>query len=234
MKAFRIAVPFVSKEEIEPLRKAGADELYCGYVDEESERLWPIFFHSINRRGKGASFEDFATFKDALKEADRYSLPVYVTMNWHYTPEQYPWLIKTIEKISKLRGVKGLIITDIGLLLTLRKIGYEKEIHISTGGTCFNSNTADFFSSLGASRIILDRQLTAKETIDLISQKRSKIDVEIFVFYTACLFIDGYCNFFHCGGALQNIKVNKDIFEVNRDIFLVKSKLLISLLPPKQ
>ena len=217
MKAFRIAAPFVHIGEIEPLKKAGADELYCGYVDEESEKLWPIFFHSINRRGKGASFEDFATFKDALKEADRYSLPVYVTMNGHYTPEQYPWLIKTIEKISKLTGVKGLIVTDMGLLLTLRKIGYEKEIHISTGGTSFNSNTADFFSSLGANRVILDRQLTAKETVDLISQKRSKIDVEIFVFHTACLFIDGYCNFFHCAGALKNTKVSKGIFLVKSE-----------------
>lgn len=217
MKTFRISAPFVHIEEIEPLKKAGADELYCGYVDEESEKLWPIFFHSINRRGKGASFEDFATFKDAVKEADRYSLPVYVTMNWHYTPEQYPWLIKTIKKISRLKGVKGLIVTDMGLLLTLRKIGYEKEILISIGGTPFNSNTADFFSSLGANRIILDRQLTAKETVDLISQKRSKIDVEIFVFYTACLFIDGYCNFFHGVGALKNTKVSKGVFLVKSE-----------------
>lgn len=65
-KTFKIAAPFVHIEEIEPLKKAGADELYCGYVDEESERLWPIFFQTINRRLKGASFEDFATFKDVI------------------------------------------------------------------------------------------------------------------------------------------------------------------------
>lgn len=217
MKTFGIAAPFVSREEIEPLKTAGADELFCGYVDKESERLWPIFFQTINRRLKGASFENFTTFKDAVKEADRYNLPVYVTMNWHYTPEQYPWLIKTIKKISRLKGVKGIIVTDMGLLLTLRKTKYEKEIHISTGATVFNPKTADFFSSLGANRIILDRQLTTKEMIDIISKRKSNIGIEIFVFHTACLFIDGYCTFFHCGGANRNS-------ELTKDLSLVKSK----------
>ncbi len=211
MKTFRIAAPFVSIEEVELLKKAGADELYCGYVDEESERLWPIFFQTINRRLKGASFEGFTIFKEAIKEAGRLRLPVYVTMNWHYTPEQHPWLIKTIKKISRLKWVEGLIVTDMGLLLTLKKMKYEKEIHISTGGTVFNYNTADFFNSLGANRIILDRQLTAKEMVDLISQRKSNIGIEIFIFHTTCLFVDGYCTFFHCGGPLRNTKIKKDI-----------------------
>jgi hypothetical protein len=217
MKTFRIAAPFVSREEIEPLKKAGADELYCGYVDEESEKLWPIFFQTINRRLKGASFEGFSVFKEAIKEAERLRLPVYVTMNWHYTPEQYHWLIKTIKKISRLGGVKGLIVTDIGLLLTLRKMKYEKEIHISTGGTIFNYHAIDFFSSLGANRVILDRQLTAKEIVDLLLNRKSSIGIEIFAFHTACLFIDGYCTFFHCGGSLRNSELTKDIFLVKSE-----------------
>ena len=41
-KVFKIAAPLRPDDDIAALKKAGADELYCGYVDEESERLWPI------------------------------------------------------------------------------------------------------------------------------------------------------------------------------------------------
>jgi len=211
MGTFKIAAPFVSAKEIGELKKAGADELYCGYVDSESERLWPIFFQTINRRLKGASFEGFEAFKEAVKEAESAKMPVYVTMNWHYTPEQYPWLLKTIRKISGLNGMHGLIVTDMGLLLTLKKMGYEKEIHISTGGTVFNNRTVEFFRSLGADRLILDRQLTTKEIADIILHKDKKTAIEIFLFNTACLFVDGYCAFFHCGGAAKDLGLSKDV-----------------------
>lgn len=197
MKKFKITAPFTSIEEIEPLKEAGVDELYCGYIDEESEKLWPIAFCTMNRRGKGCSFEQYTVFKAAVAKAEAYDLPVYVAMNGLYTLEQYPWLLKTIHKISRLSGVKGIIIADMGLLLSLRREGYQKEIHISTGGTIFNHYTADFFSSLGASRVILDRQLAADEMVELISQRKSNIEVEIFMVNEPCLFIDGYCAFFH-------------------------------------
>ncbi len=195
---FKILAPFVNVDQVGLLREAGADELYCGYIDEEAEKLWPSQFVTMNHRGKGHSFEDFNTFKFAIEKACRCNLPVYVTMNGLYTPEQYPWLLKTINKISELKGVRGLIIADMGLLLTLNKINYKKEIHISTvAGPTFNYSTADFFNSLGASRIILDRQLAVEEIVDLISLRKTNIAIELFIAADSCLFIDGYCTFIH-------------------------------------
>lgn len=217
MKTFKIAAPFVNIDEIKRLKDAGADELYCGYIDRKSEKHWPICFVTVNRRGKGQSFEDFITFKSAIEKADKYNLPVYVTMNGLYTAEQYPWLLKIINKISSLPGIKGLIVSDIGLFLTLKKIGYKKEIHISTGGTTFNYYTADFFGSLGANRIILDRQLTNNEIVDLISQRKTNIGIEIFIMSDPCLFIDGYCTFFHY------INIRQNISEVSDSLSLIKS-----------
>lgn len=197
MGNFKISAPFITIENIKALKDAGANELYCGYIDKESERLWPISFVTINRRGKGQSFEDFAVFRKAIEIAYHYDLAVYVTMNGLYTKEQYPWLLKTIDKISKLNGIRGLIISDIGLLLTLKKIGYQKELVISTGGTTFNYYTADFFASVGARRVILDRQLSIQEMLDLISRKKTHLGIEIFIIGDPCFFIDGYCTFAH-------------------------------------
>lgn len=195
---FRIAAPFINKKQAAGLKKSGADELYCGYVDEEWERRWPSEFHTVNRRGRGASFSSAADFKEAVIEAEDLGMPVFVTMNGLYTQEQYSWLLKTIDMLSRYRAVSGVILADIGLMLALKKRKYPKKIHISTGATIFNHGAADFFASMGADRVVLDRQLDVDELREIISRRRSLIEIEIFVFYTACLFIDGYCSFLHC------------------------------------
>jgi len=214
-KYFRILAPFTKIEDIVLLKNAGADELYCGYLTEELTRKWPAAFNILNRRGEGQSFESYDIFRKAINQAYKYNLPVYVTINGLYTPEQYPLLLELTNKISSLKGVKGIIIADFGLLLTLRKNNFKKEIHISTAGACFNSNTTDFYRKLGAKRIILDRQLTSSEIGNLIREIKSKIDIEIFIIEEGCGgFIDGLCTFFHCFEkiATKEEKIKKGFF----------------------
>jgi len=211
-KVFRIAAPFAEINQICRLKEAGADELYCGYIDDESERLWPSCFCTINRRGKGDSLEGYRALKRASDEAAKLKLPVYLTMNGFYAKEQYPWVIKTIYKASSLPGIKGVIVADIGLLLYLKKAGYKKEIQISTLTGNLNHYTVDFFASLGAKRIILDRQLTTAEIKDILLKQKPGRELEIFVFDDSCFFIDGYCGFTHYfDNSQQEVKLSKKI-----------------------
>jgi collagenase-like PrtC family protease len=197
MGNFKISAPFFDIDQIVPLKKAGVEQLYCGYVDKAAEKLWPSHFFIVNRRGKGSNFESFTLLSEAVKKADNLDLPVYVTMNGIYTFEQYPVLLNIIKKVSSLPGVKGLILNDMGLFLTLKKSGYSKKIHISTGGVTLNSYTADFYGSLGADRVILDRQLTGRELINIIKKIKTGVGIEVFIMGDPCLFIDGYCVFSH-------------------------------------
>ncbi len=214
-KYFRILAPFVHIEDVKLLKNAGADEIYCGYVTEELKKKWPLAFHTLNRRGGGQSFENYEIFRNAVKQANRYNLPVYVTINGLYTPEQYPLLLDLIKKIESLEGMKGIIISDIGLLLMLKKNKFKKEIHISTGGTCFNSNAVEFYQNLGANRIILPRQLTSDEIQNIVMKTKFKIDVELFILREPCGgFIDGYCTFFHYSEKpfIKEEKIKKGVF----------------------
>ncbi len=167
---FRILAPFTHIEDVKILKNAGVDELYCSYVTEELTEKWPLAFNILNRRGEGQSFENYEIFKKAAEQANKYNLPVYVAINGLYTPEQYPLLLDLVKKIECLEGVKGIIVADLGFLLTLKKNKFKKEIHISTGGTCFNSNTVDFYQNLGANRIILPRQLTSSEIENIVTE----------------------------------------------------------------
>jgi len=200
-------------EDIPLLKAAGADELYCGYITEELAKRWPVAFGIVNRRGEDQSFEDYGVFKKAVARARRCGLPVYVTVNGLYTPEQYPFLLDLAAQLESLDGVKGIIVADVGFLLTLRKNGFKKEIHISTGATTFNSRTIDFFRGIGAKRIVLDRQLSPAEMEDVIAGAGRGIDIELFVIGGGCGgFIDGYCTFFHCFERKRAEEMEKGVF----------------------
>lgn len=214
---FSIAAPFVHPRQVRPLSQSGVNELFCGFVDAESERRWPLYFQTMNRRMKGASFEDFGVFSRAVTKARSCGLPVFVTMNWHYTPEQYPWLLRTIERVSALKGVHGLIVADVGLMLTLQRMGYPKKVHVSTGGAIFNAQCVDFYRGLNASRVVLDRQLACGEVREILSARYAAIQFEIFIIRSACPFVDGLCSFLHTGGILPTTTVSPRLAVVHEN-----------------
>ncbi|MBN1871215.1 MAG: U32 family peptidase, partial [Candidatus Omnitrophica bacterium] len=69
----------------------------------------------------------------------------------------------------------------------------------STGGTVFNSEAVEFYRSLGASRIVLDRQVTLSSMKEL-AERHINIDFEVFILHTLCVYIDGFCTFMHTYG----------------------------------
>jgi collagenase-like PrtC family protease len=216
LKSFKIAAPFINIQSIKELKIAGANELYCGFVDKLSEKRWPLSLQLMNRRVQGQSLGSFDVLKDAASESEKNSMPLYIAMNGLYSKNQYPWIIKTIDKLAAIRGIKGLIVADIGLLLILKKMNYDKDICISTGGTTFNKYTIDFFSSFGAKRIVLDRQLSISEILGLLTHSSRNLCFEIFVFHQGCMFVDGYCTFFHWGGEEKRIEISKNLNMVRK------------------
>jgi putative protease len=172
----KITAPFRKKKEVIPLIEAGADELYCGYLPAQWQRKYT-----------GLEFE-------------RKGLNAYLTLNGLYVGQQYSLLLKIIKDLKQV-DFDGYIIADVGLLLTLRDNGFKKQIHISTGGTAFNREAVGFYRDLGASRIVLDRQVTL-ESMRQLSAASPDIEFEVFILHTLCVYIDGFCTFLH----LSNVK----------------------------
>ncbi len=189
----KVNAPFREKNEVIPLVEAGADTLYCGYLSPE----WAKRYTSLEfeRKGGGSNFTDLTQLRQAVDLAHEKKIPVYLTLNGLYVKRQYPLLLKIIGQLDKI-DLDGFIVADIGLLLTLRKEGCKKKIHISTGGTVFNSEAVRFYKDLGASRIILDRQTTLDSMREL-SFDNPDIDFEVFILNTLCVYIDGFCTFLH-------------------------------------
>ena len=216
IKMLKITTPFREKEEVFPLIEAGADELYCGYLSPEWVKRYTAF--EFERKGGGSNFTDLKELKEAVGLAHKKDVPVYLTLNGLYVREQYPLLLKILNQLKEI-DLDGYIVADIGLLLTLRRKGFKGEIHISTGGTVFNSEAVSFYKDLGASRIILDRQ-TSLESMKELSYDNPDIYFEVFILYTLCVYIDGFCTFLHTYGRDSTEDVSGKGWRDNQKLYL--------------
>jgi putative protease len=134
--------------------------------------------------------------KDAVEIAHSCNVPVALTINEHYyTEDMYPLLLNFIEKATNV-GIDSFIVSDLALLLSLRDVSAGVKIHVSTGGTAFNSETIRFYQELGASRVQLPRCLTIEE-IREIHKEISNIETGVFILNSKCANIDGFCTFLH-------------------------------------
>jgi len=192
----KILSPLDYTDDIEKLVHAGADEFFCGLLDEEWYKKYPVI--STNRRpaGKG-HFRNFKELKSSVDVAHNVGTKVYFTLNEHYyINAQFEMLRSHIDN-AVISGVDALILSDYGLMAWLRENGYDIPIHISTGGTVFNWRTAKFYcDEFNAESITFPRHLELEELKTLV-EKLPKVDTSVFVLNSRCINVDGYCTFQH-------------------------------------
>ena len=198
----KILSPVSRCDEVEDVIAAGADELYCGILLDDWIKGYTVSA-SLNRRqedntilGTSPHFKSFEELKESVEIAHSRSVPVILTLNEHYySKDQYPYLFSYVDKVLEA-GVDAFIIGDVAFILSLRERGISTDIHISTAGTAFNSETVRFYQELGASRVILPRHLTIEE-IESIASEVSDVELEAFILNSRCANIDGFCTFQH-------------------------------------
>lgn len=209
----KILSPVTKVDETESLIRAGAEELYCGLSPQD----WPYAAISINRRhGPKVSFESFDELKICAEIGHAKGIPLFLTLNEHYyTHKQYPYILDYVAR-AREAGVDAFIISDIALLLALHEMKMDVPVHVSTGGATFNSACAQFYSILGAKRIILSRELTIDE-IKKIVEMTPGISFEVFILNSKCHNVDGLCTSHH---GLAEV-VDKEIAKKYRNLCMV-------------
>jgi len=191
----KILSPLDTAAEVDQLIDAGAGEFYCGVLDDRWHERYPVM--SMNRRpaGKG-HFRTFADLSEAIKRAHDRDVPVYFTLNEHYyTAEQYELLWYYIDGALDA-GIDAFIVTDFGLIASLRERDYRVPLHCSTGATVFNRRSVNFFKDLGVVNITLPRHLSVPE-LGSLSSHVSGIDLTVFILNSRCVNVDGFCTFQH-------------------------------------
>jgi len=190
----KITVPVSHPEEVEMLAAGGAGEFFCGYVPPEwLERYGGAFW--LNRRGPVAG--NLLQRDDVSLVAERSharGIPVYVTFNApYYTPEQQEFLLPLIGRLAEESGIDGVIVSDVGFLVELRRALPGLPVHASSVMASLNPGMVDFLAEHGASRVIFPRSLGVEDIAALCAAAAGRLETEAFVLNEGCVFEEGYC-----------------------------------------
>lgn len=187
-----INCPLKSSEDVLPLIKEGAD---CFYFGVNRNMIFRNTAGPLNRRPwKFANFNSLEDVQRAIDLVKANGREINFALNEHfYSPDQ---ISKAIKFIRKIRNIDGIIITDLGLVLQIRKKLPQMNLIASAGMHIQNRSAIDFYRQLGIKKIVLPRHFTLEE-IESLTKKYHEIDFEVFIMNEDCANIDGLCHYAH-------------------------------------
>lgn len=184
MKRIELLAPAGDLERLKVTLLYGADAVYLGG-------------RKLGLRANATNFT-----KEELKEgcsfAHNLKKKVYVTLNIFFHDSDREDLDSYIDELVWC-GVDAFIVSDPYLIEYLAS--KELEAHVSTQASITNSKEALFYKSLGATRVVLARELNKEEIKSIID--KTGLEVEVFLHGAMCTCFSGRC-------ALSNYITNRD------------------------
>ena len=90
-------------------------------------------------------------------------------------------------------GVDALIISDFGVMEIAKRHAPHCALHISTQFGVVNHAAATFLHNLGASRVVLARELSMEEIREIRANTPKELELEAFVHGAICMSFSGRC-----------------------------------------
>lgn len=129
--------------------------------------------------------------KDAVEFANKNNKKIYVTLNIIPHEGDFDGMVDYIKFLDEI-GVHAVIVSDPGVF-SLVKENSNLQIHISTQGSVTNSNTINFWHKMGASRVVLARELSLEEIATIRKNIAPEMELEAFCHGAMCMSYSGRC-----------------------------------------
>lgn len=178
-KNIELLLPAGNIEKLDYAINYGADAVYMGMVDFSLRSM---------RKGEIITAENL---KKAIELGHSYGKKVYMTLNIYAYDQDIDNLHQNIE-IIKDANPDALIVSDFGILNVLKNKLPNIDIHISTQTNTLNSEAVKFWRDLGATRVILARELSIKQIAN-IRKNVPDVELESFVHGAQCVSLSGRC-----------------------------------------
>ena len=177
MRRPEVLAPAGDREAMRAAVRAGADAVYFGLA-------------GFNARARATNF-DVAELAETLRFLHAHGVRGYVTLNTLVFDDELALVERAIRACADA-GVDAVIVQDLGVARMVRAIAPSLPLHASTQMTCTDAGSASFAASLGASRIILARELSVSE-IAAIRAGAPELELEVFVHGALCIAYSGQC-----------------------------------------
>ena len=130
--------------------------------------------------------------KKAVELAHSYGSKLYVTCNTLPRNNEMAVLPDFLSYADEI-GVDAFIIADLGVFELAKKYAPNVERHISTQAGIVNSDTANAWYNMGASRVVLGREMTFDDIVDIRAKIPKELEIECFVHGAMCVSFSGRC-----------------------------------------
>ncbi len=180
----------MGKGKVELLAPAGNYESFLGAIHAGADAVY-LGGEKFGARAYADNFSDEEVCK-AISYAHVFGKKVYLTVNTLIKDSELPELVPYITPFY-LAGLDGVIVQDIGALLTIREAFPGLELHASTQMTLTGAYGVDFLKELGVVRVVPARELSLEEIIAI--KEQTGLEVETFVHGAMCYCYSGQCLF---------------------------------------
>ena len=154
----------------------GADAVYIGGYN-----------YSLRANANNFSMKEI---KDAVKIAHELNKKVYVTVNILFHNKDLEGLSGYLKELSDI-GIDAYIVSDMAVIKRINELKLKPEIHISTQESSVNYLTVKFWEKLGATRVVLGRECSKEDIINIHENCNSEL--EVFIHGAMCTSYSGRC-----------------------------------------
>lgn len=130
--------------------------------------------------------------KEGVEFAHSRNKKVYLTMNIIPHNDDFTGVEDFIKSAAEA-GIDAVIVSDPGMFRIVKKTCPDLDIHISTQANITNVHSANFWHEMGASRIVLARELSIKEIRQIRDGVSKDLELEAFVHGAMCMSYSGRC-----------------------------------------
>lgn len=173
--SLELLAPAGERSALEAALEAGADAVYFGLT-------------SLNARRRAKNFRQ-EEFAPAVETVHARGARVYLTLNIDLAQRDLGQATRILE-LARQSHVDAVLVRDPALL-ALKPLMPELEFHFSTQTCMTNSADVAAAGELGASRVVLARELTLGEIA--AASKVPGVETEIFVQGALCFCVSGRC-----------------------------------------
>lgn len=128
----------------------------------------------------------------AVRFAHENGVRVHAAVNTMPRGEEVPRLPAYLEQLDNA-GVDALILADLGVFQLAKQYAPRCQRHISTQQSVANSACARAWFDLGASRVVLARELSLEEIHRIRSETPMELELEAFAHGAMCVSYSGRC-----------------------------------------
>ena len=129
---------------------------------------------------------------EAVAFAHAHNVRVHCTINTMPRNDEIARLPEHLERLNDA-GVDALIVADLGAFTMAGKYAPNCQRHISTQASICNYETARAWYDLGASRVILAREVGLEEIRTIREKTPEDLEIEAFVHGAMCVSYSGRC-----------------------------------------